>query len=148
MDGCEMRFEGRNRSLTSASIFLTKTIGIFCSLSAALSCGRAVPPYTDPYHNTDPYSVSQRRYLINKLVLLSQGLPPGVMDLSKWKMDMFGDLAPVGDPSWYQGNYSPYYNASHMELREFVREFVDEHIMGQIDEWDNKDKEVRPDDLR
>ena len=41
-----------------------------------------------------------------------------------------------------QGQYSPYYNESHVELREAVREFVDEHIMPNVSEWDDKLKEI------
>ncbi len=35
------------------------------------------------------------------------------MDISKWKMDTFGDGNPFSDPSWYQGGYSPFYKESH-----------------------------------
>jgi hypothetical protein len=42
------------------------------------------------------------------------------------------------DPTWYQGWHSPYYNASHVALRAFVRQWVDQHIMPNCDEWDEK----------
>ena len=64
------------------------------------------------------------------------------MDTSKWNLDVFGDSRPCGDPGWYQGQYSPYYNESHRELRSFVREFVENEIMPFCHEWDDKDKEI------
>eukprot|EP00455_Lapot_gusevi_P041975 TRINITY_DN492_c0_g1_i2.p2 TRINITY_DN492_c0_g1~~TRINITY_DN492_c0_g1_i2.p2 ORF type:complete len:445 (+),score=194.37 TRINITY_DN492_c0_g1_i2:104-1438(+) len=56
----------------------------------------------------------------------------------------FGALVPFGDPSWYQGWHSPYYNESHVQLRAFVRKWVDEHIMPYCHDWDEK-KEVPKD---
>ena len=38
----------------------------------------------------------------------------------------FGEGVPFGDPSWYQGQRSPYYGASHVAWRARCREFVDE----------------------
>jgi hypothetical protein len=32
----------------------------------------------------------------------------------------FGDLVSFGDPSWYQGQFSPYYNDSHITWRKKV----------------------------
>ena len=51
------------------------------------------------------------------------------MDLSKWNMDLFGDVRPSGDPAWYQGQHSPYYNDSHRALRQHIRRFVEAELM-------------------
>ena len=48
----------------------------------------------------------------------------------------FGDLVPYADPSWYQGWASPYYNDTHVALREEVRQWVDEEITPYCHEWD------------
>jgi len=64
------------------------------------------------------------------------------MDLSKWNLDIFGDSRPCGDPAWYQGQYSPYYNDSHREVRAYIRDFVDENIMPNCNQWDDVDKEI------
>ena len=37
----------------------------------------------------------------------------------------FGDQTPFCEPYWYQGGYSPYYNANHRAFRAVVRKFVD-----------------------
>ncbi|KAG0167792.1 hypothetical protein DFQ28_002891 [Apophysomyces sp. BC1034] len=47
----------------------------------------------------------------------------------------FGEGLPYGDPTWYQDWNSPYYNASHIELRKIVREFVDKEITPFCHEW-------------
>src|SRR5258708_130761 len=41
----------------------------------------------------------------------------------------FGELVPYGDPNWYQGFHSPYYNESHKKFRAAIREFVDKELM-------------------
>jgi hypothetical protein len=48
----------------------------------------------------------------------------------------FGDLIPYGDPSWYQGYRTPYYNESHHKLRAVCREFVEKEIMPNVMQWD------------
>jgi len=50
--------------------------------------------------------------------------------------EIFGDGYPFGDPSWYQAYNSPYYNDSHRSLRKHFRDFIEEHIMGNVHEWD------------
>ena len=47
----------------------------------------------------------------------------------------FGNLVAFGDPLWYQGWHTPYYNESHVKLRQFVRSWVDEHITPFCHEW-------------
>jgi len=60
---------------------------------------------------------------------------PG-LDMSKVNMELFGDTNPFGDPAWYQGMNSPFYNDSHKAWRAKVRKFVDEEITDNCFEWD------------
>jgi alkylation response protein AidB-like acyl-CoA dehydrogenase len=52
------------------------------------------------------------------------------------QLEQFGDMIPYGDPAWYQGYYSPYFNESHVALRAEVRKWVDDNIEPFVDEWD------------
>jgi alkylation response protein AidB-like acyl-CoA dehydrogenase/predicted heme/steroid binding protein len=54
--------------------------------------------------------------------------------------DSYGDLIPYADPSWYQTYHSPYYNETHVALREEVRAWVEEKIMPNVTEWDEAKK--------
>ena len=45
---------------------------------------------------------------------------------------VFGELVPYGDPSWYQGWNSPYYNDSHRKWRAFLRQYVSENFDGNM----------------
>ena len=40
----------------------------------------------------------------------------------------FGDGLPFGDPTWYRGWRSPYFNDSHRAYRERVRGFVENEV--------------------
>ncbi|KAK9460701.1 acyl-CoA dehydrogenase/oxidase [Lipomyces oligophaga] len=55
----------------------------------------------------------------------------------------YGDLIPYGDPSWYQGYVSPYYNETHVALREEVRAWVENDLEPNVEEWETK-KDVPP----
>jgi len=61
-------------------------------------------------------------------------MPP--IDMSKVNMELFGDTNPFGDPCWYQGFNSPYYNDSHKAWRALCRKFVEENVNGNCHEWD------------
>ncbi|EGY19533.1 hypothetical protein VD0002_g6884 [Verticillium dahliae] len=50
--------------------------------------------------------------------------------------DPYGSLIPFADPSWYQSFHSPYYNETHVALRNEVRKWVDEEIEPYVSEWD------------
>lgn len=50
--------------------------------------------------------------------------------------EAFGELVPFGDPAWYQSYNSPYYNDTHKELRKYFRDYVEEHFMDNIHDWD------------
>jgi len=54
--------------------------------------------------------------------------------------DAYGDLVPYADPSWYQTYHSPYFNETHVALREEVREWVEEKLMPYVTEWDEAKK--------
>ncbi|KAL1976706.1 hypothetical protein VTN31DRAFT_2988 [Thermomyces dupontii] len=58
-------------------------------------------------------------------------------------LDPYGELIPFGDPSWYQGYHSPYYNATHAALRQEVRQWVESEIEPYVTEWDEA-KQVPP----
>mmetsp|Transcript_43427 Transcript_43427/g.49967 ORF Transcript_43427/g.49967 Transcript_43427/m.49967 type:complete len:528 (+) Transcript_43427:237-1820(+) len=51
------------------------------------------------------------------------------------KPDLFGELVPYGDPTWYQGWKSPYYNDSHRRFREASRKFIEEEVKPNISKW-------------
>ncbi|KAJ9605125.1 hypothetical protein H2200_010515 [Cladophialophora chaetospira] len=55
-------------------------------------------------------------------------------------LDPYGSQIPFGDPSWYQGYHSPYYNETHAALRAEVREWVDSEIEPYVTEWDEAKK--------
>lgn len=54
--------------------------------------------------------------------------------------NIFGELVPFGDPTWYQGWSSPYYNKSHRVLRAHIRKFVDTEIVPNVHRWDEAKK--------
>lgn len=43
--------------------------------------------------------------------------------------ELFGELIPFGDPSWYTDPSSPYYNDTHRKVRKVMRAFVEKEIM-------------------
>jgi len=51
----------------------------------------------------------------------------------KW---LFGEQIPFGDPYWYRGYESPYYNDSHREFRAKLRAFVDSELIPHVHDWD------------
>jgi alkylation response protein AidB-like acyl-CoA dehydrogenase len=55
-------------------------------------------------------------------------------------LDTFGDLIPYADPNWYQSYHSPYFNQSHADLRDEVRQWVEDEIMPNVTEWDEAKK--------
>eukprot|EP00438_Fugacium_kawagutii_P027879 Skav200807 [mRNA] locus=scaffold5143:70369:70608:- [translate_table: standard] len=44
--------------------------------------------------------------------------------------EIYGEGHPFGDSSWYQAYNTPHYNDTHKRFRKLMREYVDEHIMG------------------
>lgn len=54
--------------------------------------------------------------------------------------DTFGDLVPYADPSWYQSYHSPYFNETHVALRDEARQWVEEKLMPYVTEWDEQKK--------
>jgi len=53
-------------------------------------------------------------------------------------VNAFGEFTPYGDPAWYQGWNSPYFNDAHRRFRAVIRKFVDEEISPFCHEWDEK----------
>ncbi|KAI5818054.1 acyl-CoA dehydrogenase/oxidase [Pyronema omphalodes] len=51
-------------------------------------------------------------------------------------LELAGSLIPFGDPAWYQGYFSPYYNETHVALRNEVRAWVEEKIEPGVNDWD------------
>jgi hypothetical protein len=59
----------------------------------------------------------------------------------------FGSMNPFAEPPWYNAVNSPYYKDSHRRLRGFIREYVDEYIIPNCEEWETQGfipKEVPP----
>lgn len=52
------------------------------------------------------------------------------------KSQPFGDLVPLGDPSWYQGLNSAYYAPTHADWRAKVRAFNEEVVEPLVGDWD------------
>ncbi|TPX30676.1 hypothetical protein SmJEL517_g05811 [Synchytrium microbalum] len=55
--------------------------------------------------------------------------------------ELFGELIPYGDPSWYQGWKSVFYNESHKRLRTYIREVTDRELTPFAFQFEN-DKQV------
>lgn len=61
----------------------------------------------------------------------------GKKESKKGKDDkIFGEMVAYGDPNWYQGWNTTYYNDSHVRFRKAMREFVEKEIMPYCHEWD------------
>ncbi len=54
----------------------------------------------------------------------------------KFDKDTFGDMIPYGDPAWYQGWNSHFYNDSHRRFRAVLREFMEKEVTPFVHEWD------------
>lgn len=50
-------------------------------------------------------------------------------------MEPFGSKIPFAEPSWYQGQHSPYYREGHIAFRKKVRDFVNTRLKPNIDKW-------------
>ncbi|EPZ30990.1 acyl-CoA dehydrogenase NM domain-like protein [Rozella allomycis CSF55] len=86
------------------------------------------------FHNPNILNSIGSKFLIGKL-----GLPQAIDKEVKPKEALsFGDGVAFGDPQWYQGVKSPYYDESHYRLRNCIREFVDKEIMPFAHEWNEQ----------
>ncbi|KUJ17962.1 acyl-CoA dehydrogenase NM domain-like protein [Mollisia scopiformis] len=57
----------------------------------------------------------------------------------------FGSTSPWADPAWYSGRPSPYYNARYVKLRDWVRKWTEDNVVGNEEEWEKVGK--IPDDV-
>lgn len=48
----------------------------------------------------------------------------------------FGNLAPFAEPAWCNDLASPYYNESHRRVRDYVRQYLSEHVVPYAEEWE------------
>jgi alkylation response protein AidB-like acyl-CoA dehydrogenase/predicted heme/steroid binding protein len=79
--------------------------------------------------------IYQEKKRPGKLAMMAKAMSSG-MDLPH----LFGDLVPFGDPQWYQGWSSPYYNESHVKFRHAVRQIVDNDVIPNVHMWDEAKK--------
>lgn len=63
-------------------------------------------------------------------------------------MELFGNQAPFAEPSWNSGFASPYYTNSHRKLATLVRNYLDEHIVDNVVEWEEKGSVPQEERLR
>lgn len=82
------------------------------------------------------------RFAIGKLPVAKKKSDKKMAMMAKMlpKDMLFGELTPFGDPNWYQGWVSPYYNASHIRLRKQIRSFVNKYIIPNVHRWDESKK--------
>ena len=53
-------------------------------------------------------------------------------------MPAFGSPIPYAEPLWYSNDLSPYYNESHRRLRKFMRDYVNEHVIPNCEQWERE----------
>ncbi len=51
----------------------------------------------------------------------------------------FGSEVDYAEPSWYQGQPTPYYSDSHVAWRARVRDFVERELKPHVTEWEEKE---------
>lgn len=75
---------------------------------------------------------------LNKYAKLSIGTLETYKEKSKYveKGNLYGDLVPYDDPSWYQGFNSPFFNEKHHAFRKVCREFTDKYLTPNAFEWE------------
>ncbi|KAF7562878.1 hypothetical protein G7046_g1226 [Stylonectria norvegica] len=47
-----------------------------------------------------------------------------------------GSIAPFAEPAWFGALASPYYNDSHKRLQRAVREYLEENVIPNVEEWE------------
>lgn len=59
--------------------------------------------------------------------------------------EKFGSQTPWAEPAWYDAsNPNPYYNEHHVAFRKTMRDFVDAHVMDNVDEWESDNDTIPP----
>lgn len=52
-------------------------------------------------------------------------------------MEHFGSAVPFAEPAWYQATHiSPFYKESHRQLRQYIRNYVEENLIPFAEEWE------------
>jgi len=102
-------------------------------------CGKDSTDAYDQHHSELVMFKYHKKFVIGKL-------PPSKAKKSKLERmaevkpiplpNIYGDLYPFSDPTWYQGWSSPYYNESHKVFRDVVRQFTDNEITPNVHRWD------------
>lgn len=59
----------------------------------------------------------------------------------------FGSEVEYAEPAWYQGLPTPFYDESHVELRERVRSFVERELVPHASAWDEQEDSMPIKDL-
>jgi len=93
----------------------------------------------DQHHNELVMLKYHQKYCIGAVEKPKKGKPSRIEMMAKMNIPMpniFGELVPFGDPTWYQGWASPYYTESHRKFRAIVRKFVDEEAIPNVHKWD------------
>lgn len=69
---------------------------------------------------------------------LSNSQFPNIVPNNAAAFETFGDMVPFADPNWYQGYNSTYYDESHVAFRKEVREWVEEYIIPNVEDWEEE----------
>lgn len=70
------------------------------------------------------------------------------MSVSTKVQKPFGNVGPFAEPAWYNALASPYYNDSHSKLRNFVRGYLQEHVIPNTEEWEEQGSVPREEVIR
>lgn len=89
------------------------------------------------YHDTKRVMKKYgRKYLIGELAAEDK---KASLEANKTaSLPPLGDLVPFADPNWYQGYHTPYYGPTHAALRSEVRDWVEDAIEPNIDDWEEE----------
>ncbi|KIW32626.1 uncharacterized protein PV07_04157 [Cladophialophora immunda] len=58
--------------------------------------------------------------------------------MSPLRSDLFGEKIPWSEPAWYNALESPYYNKSHRALRQYIRDYIETHVLPFAEEWEDQ----------
>jgi len=49
--------------------------------------------------------------------------------------ERYGEQIPFAEPYWYQGFHSPYYSSTHEKFRDGLREWLNENVRPNLEDW-------------